>query len=132
MSAFKPLTRTLQEGKDWTKNWQTKHKTTSKAFRIPADDLVACFNEMKISFTIDAATNKLQIVPDTYNAAIRGYMAIDDKGEEKLLIVGTSTSDGIHYKDLTSDTAGNSTIYDFTTPCPADCDRSSILNHDIK
>lgn len=132
MSATKPLTRTLQEGKDWTKTWQTKHKTTSKAFRIPADDLVACFNEMKISFTINASTNKLQIVPDTYNAAIRGYMAIDDKGEEKMLVVGTKTSDGINYIDITKDPAGDSAIYDFTTPCPNDCDPGSILNHKIK
>ncbi|WP_298900711.1 hypothetical protein [uncultured Psychroserpens sp.] len=131
MSATRPLTRTLQEGKDWTENWQSQHKTLSKAFRIPVEDLIACFNEMKLDFTIDSATNRLHVVPGTYEFSLRAYQAIDGTGGEKLLIVGTETTDGKVYKDITS-VNGKSAIYDFTTPCPADCDRGSILYHDIK
>ncbi|WP_298893007.1 hypothetical protein [uncultured Psychroserpens sp.] len=131
MSASKPLTRTLQEGKDWTENWQSKHKTLSKAFRIPVEDLVACFNEMSLDFTIDASTKKLQVVPGTYDFSLRGYLGIDYAGEEKLLIVGTETTDGKLYKDITTVDGGQSAIYDFTTPCPNDCDTGSLLYHKI-
>jgi hypothetical protein len=133
MSTATPLTRTLQEGKDWTQNWQTKYDgTLPKAFRIPIGDLVACFNEMNLKFTIDTATNKLLIVPGTYESSVRAYMAIDDKSEHKLLIVGNTTTDGVLYKDITTVDGGKSAIYDFTTPCPADCDPGSILNHKKK
>lgn len=131
MSTKPPLTRTLQEGKDWTENWQKNHKTLPKAFRIPVEDLVACFNEMNLNFTIDPATNKLNFVPGTYPSSLRSYLATDDKGEDMLLIVGTTTTDGTNYRDITS-VGGNSAIYDFTTPCPNDCDQGSILYHDIK
>ena len=132
MSATTPLTRTPQEGKDWTLAWQQKyHGILPCAYRIPADDLVACFNEMNINFTIDAATNKLQIVPSTYPASIRAYMA-DNKGDFKLLIVGNTTTDGKTYKDIINTNGGPSGIYDFTTPCPNDCDPGSILNHKLK
>ncbi|WP_299337405.1 hypothetical protein [uncultured Psychroserpens sp.] len=126
-----PLTRTLKEGTDWTENWQKNHKTLPKAFRIPVDDLVACFNEMNLKFSLDTSTNKLTLIPGTFNPSLRGYLATDDKGEDMLLVVGTSTTDGKNYKDITS-VGGNSAIYDFTTPCPSDCDKGSILYHDIK
>ena len=64
----------------------------------------------------------------------RAYLAIDN-GVEKLIIVGTSQEQkgGVTiYRDLLPSNdgvgdAGNS-IYDFTQPCPPDCDPSSPLN----
>lgn len=138
MNATTPLTRTLEEAERWSKAWQTKHPRISKAFRIPADDLLACFNEMGVQFTTDS-NGKIQISPETYEPCVRAYLAIDDQGGEKLLIVGTTTDDGTSYRDIVKDEAkliaagdpspNGSGVYDFTTPCPDDCDPKSPLFH---
>ncbi|WP_460220693.1 hypothetical protein [Psychroserpens sp. MEBiC05023] len=135
-----PLTRTIDEAKRWTLAWQTKHSKLSKAFKIPIDDLLACFNEMDVKFSINA-NGELSLIPETFEPAVRSYLAIDDQGGEKLLIVGTTTDDGILYKDIVKDerqlaavgdpSPNGSGVYDFTTPCPDDCDPGSPLNHHL-
>ncbi|WP_047550032.1 hypothetical protein [Psychroserpens sp. Hel_I_66] len=138
MTPTTPLTRTIEEAKKWSNAWQKKHPNISKAFRIPADDLLACFNEMGMKFSVDS-NGKVQLVPSEYEPSVRAYLAIDDQGGEKLLIVGTTTDDGVLYKDIVKDerqlaAAGDpspngSGVYDFTIPCPAACDPSSPLFH---
>ena len=125
MSATTPLTRTLQEGINWTKNWQSKYPNLSKAFLIPAEDLIACFNEMGVKMGPDG---KLQLdASGEFEPCVRAYLAIEDgSSEEALLIVGTTTVDGVQYDDIIGtdgeDGAINgSGIYDFTKPCPKSC-----------
>jgi hypothetical protein len=138
MSTVTPLTRTLKEGINWTKNWQTKYPKLSKAFLIPADDLLACLKEMGVK--IDANGN-LVLKPGEYEPCLRVYLAIegsDATAETGLMIVGTSSTDGVNYKDIIGtdgdgDGAINgSGIYDFTRPCPSNCDPSSPLYHKTK
>ncbi|MGS2725438.1 hypothetical protein ACU8DI_02435 [Psychroserpens sp. BH13MA-6] len=131
MSATTPLTRTLKEAEDWTKTWQTNHPNLSKAFLIPADDLIACFNEMGLKVTTDG-NGKLQVKADGFEPKVRAYLGTQDSGGECLLIVGTTTTDGSKYKDIiypNGDGTNGTGIYDFTTPCPSDCDDSSLLYH---
>ncbi|MEM5563696.1 hypothetical protein WNY78_01200 [Psychroserpens sp. AS72] len=139
LTPLTPLTRTIEEAKRWTKKWRTKHPKISKAFRIPADDLVACLNEMGVKFSTDS-NGKIQIVPEKYEPSVRAYLAIDDQDGEKLLIVGTTTENGTLYKDIVKDekkltadgdpSPNGSGVYDFTVPCPNDCDPGSPLFKD--
>ena len=63
-------TISLDDAIDWTTNWRTQNPNSVKAFLIPNDDLTGVLAEN----------------PD----AVRAYLAIDDNGEKKLVIVGTT------------------------------------------
>lgn len=113
----------LDDAKDWTGNWRTAPTTAARAFLIPVNDIQGVLNEIK---------------SQSGEPCARAYLAIDDKGVEKLVIVGTSqdttTTPGTTiYRDLLPavgedyETATNS-IYDFTKPCPTFCDPASPLN----
>lgn len=113
---------TLAEAIAWTGSWRSAPSTSARAFLIPIEDLQGVINEIKSQ-------------PGTPQA--RAYLAIDDKGVEKLVIVGTSqdtsTTPGTTiYRDLlpSADGVGTDTnsIYDFTEPCPSACDPTSPLN----
>lgn len=66
------------------------------------------------------------------NACVRAYLAIDDTGEEKLVFVGTQQDRSGVYRDMlpTGDGVGDGEegIWDFTRPCPPNCDDDSDLN----
>jgi hypothetical protein len=132
MSATKPLTRTLHEAKTWTKTWQNANKNHAKAFLIPIEDLIACFNEMDVKFTTDA-NGKIQAVSDGFEINIRAYLGTDDNtpSEDHLLLVGTTTKNGTDYVDKVVTPTGDSLVYDFTKPCPSHCDPNSDLNHKV-
>ncbi|OUR98291.1 hypothetical protein A9Q86_14670 [Flavobacteriales bacterium 33_180_T64] len=139
-SPLAPETIPLEEAKVWTKNWQVKNPTHAKAFLIPVDDLIACFNEMGAKYKTDE-NGRLHVVIDDYEPYIRAYMSIDDSSEEHLLIVGTTTEDGIQYDDMIGSNLNNpvddnsiegSGVYDFTKPCPNNCDENSPLYHKPK
>ncbi|WGD35552.1 hypothetical protein [Olleya sp. YS] len=123
MSSLTPLTRTIEEAKTWTENWQKNNPDLPKAFLIPADDLIACFNTMDIDVTVDA-NGKLHLKVDRFEPGVRSYIGIDDNDEAHLLIVGTSTSDGKNYEDHPENG-----VFDFTRPCPSNCDPKSIMFH---
>ncbi|HIC32973.1 MAG TPA: hypothetical protein EYO76_13750 [Flavobacteriaceae bacterium] len=123
MSSPTPLTISIEDAKTWTENWQKNNPNQPKAFLIPADDLIACFNTMDIKVTVDA-NGKLHLEVDRFEPAVRSYLAIDTNDEAHLLIVGTSTTDGENYKDHPENG-----VYDFTRPCPSNCDPKSILFH---
>nr|WP_321221792.1 hypothetical protein [uncultured Psychroserpens sp.] len=130
MSSTTPATRTVKEAKNWTKRWQDNNKSHAKAFLVPIGDLIACFNEMNVKFTTDA-NGKIQAVSQGHEVNIRAYLGTDDKSpsEDHLLLVGTTTTDGVNYKDMVETAAGVSQVYDFTKPCPSNCDPGSELNH---
>lgn len=135
-------TVTLKHAKKWTKLWQGNNPGHCKAFLIPAQDLTAVLKEMKVlvqnpsgEYVLDESK-----LPDN---GVRAYMAIDttngagkDNGYgEKLVIVGTERkvqnggevlhNDIIHNQQ--NPTSEDSGIYDFTTPCPSECDQNSPL-----
>ena len=121
----------------WTKKWRNTHKNDARAFLIPTADLIAAMVEMGMAtengngtYTITPADND-----------IRAYLAIDpDQAEangQKLLIVGTKKeevngktiySDMIQCKEDRPSEIEGSGIFDFTTPCPSECDPYSPLN----
>ena len=107
----------LKEAQRWAKRWTKEEGQYNKhhhvlAFLIPKKDILEVLVE-----GIDAA---------------RAYIGVNDEGVEKLMIVGTKFDPltGI-YVDMISDEVGVNkeadNIYDFTRPCPTDCDPSSPL-----
>lgn len=107
----------LKEAQRWAKRWTKEEGNYNKhhhvhAFLIPKKDILEVLVE-----GIDAA---------------RAYIGVNDEGVEKLMIVGTKFDPltGI-YVDMISDGDGVNkeadNIYDFTRPCPTDCDPSSPL-----
>ncbi|WP_405295300.1 hypothetical protein [Algibacter sp. Ld11] len=123
----------------------------ARAFLIPVDDLLNCLLEMEV--LVSEGENIYKLEKSNIREKIRAYMATDRPEEtqpsaqtEKLLVVGTNPKiidDKIVYKDI-FDCGGcscddkvktkvlaeqaNSDVYDFTKPCPSDCDFSSELN----
>ena len=111
----------LTTAKQWTQNWRNAPSTAARAFLIPVQDLNGALAEMGN--------------PTDGDACIRAYLGIDTTtNTEKLVIVGTSkdTRTGV-YNDLLPSVAegedgGTYSIWDFTSPCPPDCDPNSELN----
>lgn len=127
-------------GAQWTANWRSQHPNTVNAFLIPAVDFVEVLNE--IGVLDDAAATQAQANANNLNSKIRGYLAIDDSNTEKIIFVGTENVDGVN-RDIIDGTIDGTTptalkssasnpstsgVYDFTTPCPPDCDENSPLN----
>ena len=132
-------TITLQDAKEWTKLWQGNNPNHCKAFLIPAEDLTEVLKEMNI---LVQNPSGVYILDESKlpNAGVRSYMAIDttdgtgkENGYgEKLVIVGTTYSDKtkVHsdiIKNEQDPTSKDSGIYDFTEPCPSECDQNSPL-----
>ncbi|WP_040280439.1 hypothetical protein [Psychroserpens damuponensis] len=132
MSATTPQTRPLADAITWTNNWQQNNKSHAKAFLIPMGDILACLNELGAKFTIDSS-GKIQASTGDFDLNIRAYMGTDDSSpaEDHLLLVGTTTTDGKKYKDIVETPGGESLVYDFTKPCPNNCDEHSKLYHKI-
>jgi hypothetical protein len=127
-----PIPIKINDAITWTEAWQKNNKTLAKAFLIPVDDLLVCFQEMGLKITTDA--HGVISASPTVNK-IRGYLALDGT-TEKMLFVGTEKAGDI-YEDIVEGrllTSGRnprigSGVYDFTTPCPSDCDPKSSLFH---
>lgn len=108
----------LKTAQKWSKRWSKQEGDYNKhhelhAFLIPKIDLLEVLRE-----DVDA---------------VRAYIGINDEGAEKLMIVGTKYDPGTKiYVDMITVGVGNATaqqddIYDFTSPCPPDCDPSSPI-----
>ncbi|RCS26296.1 hypothetical protein DUT90_11025 [Polaribacter sp. WD7] len=118
-------TISLKTAKKWAKEWRDDEASYNKyfecrAFNIPKKDLIEVLQEDNV-------------------ASIRAYIGVEKlkvEGEkvfiEKLMIVGVDKN-GKDMLTLSSededvlDPIGGS-IYDFTDPCPDNCDNSSPLN----
>lgn len=112
----------LETAKEWTERWRSMESTYNahqdcRAFNIPLKDLKEVIAEGP--------------------ASVRGYIGVERKNveneivyEEKLILVGVDENG----KDMISSTDGKNLdidsgkIYDFSRPCPNDCDSSSPLN----
>ena len=107
----------LATAQKWAKRWSKKEGNYNKhhelhAFLIPKVDFIEVLAE-----GVDA---------------VRAYIGIDDKGLEKLMIVGTKYDpvtkiyvDMITVGDGVSEVADD--IYDVTQPCPPACDPNSPM-----
>lgn len=136
------------DAKEWARRWQTTCPNNCKAFLIPAIDLIEALKEMNVLVPVKGSEN--YTLNDIDNSGVRAYMAIDkntkEGGGEKLLIVGTKTDsrgkhrdiiegaipgDSTDARDVTINTLLSSRIdsgvFDFTHPCPNDCDENSPL-----
>lgn len=130
-----PPTIKMECARRWTADWRNAHPNDARAFLIPVKDLLKAMKEMDI---IRKNNDGTYSIVDAVNTGIRAYMAIDDQGKQKLLIVGTflEVDDQTHYdivegrKIPLSDevTPYESGVFDFTTPCPSECDDDSPLN----
>ena len=110
----------LDEAQRWAKRWSKVEGQYNKhhqvhAFLIPKKDIQEVLTE-----GIDA---------------VRAYIGVDDKGVEKLMIVGTKYDpetkiyvDMITKLDVENNTVVADSIYDFTQPCPPEGDPNSPLN----
>lgn len=108
----------LKTAQKWAKRWTKKEGHYNKhhelhAFLIPKVDM-------------------LEVLAEGVDA-VRAYIGVDDNNVEKLMIVGTKyNSDTGIYEDMITVGVGTNEeeqddIYDFTRPCPTDCDPSSPL-----
>ena len=131
-----PLETAIAWAQEWRQDESDYNKYNScKAFLIPAVDLEEALAEIK------------RQLGDDY-AKIRAYIGVennpsdpDHQFTEKLMLVGTKPEtqpDGrIIYRDIlpeSTDKYGNElgaaegSVWDFTNPCPPDCDEKSPLN----
>jgi hypothetical protein len=111
----KPHTIELDDAIRYARRWRKEEGTYYEhhelhAFLIPKDDFQNILTE-----DIDA---------------VRGYLGVDDDGEEKLMFVGTKYDPVTDtYLDLLPGRSiGDNHIYDMTRPCPNACDNGSVLN----
>ena len=96
-------TITLATAQSWAAKWQSNPANKIKAFLIPKEDITQLFE-------YDGVCD------------VRTYFGMDEKGNQKLMIVGVDAN-GI---DLIND-AKLQFIYDFALPCPDKCDINSKL-----
>ncbi|MFN7044414.1 MAG: hypothetical protein ACK4M1_04405 [Flavobacterium sp.] len=99
MSDFKI---TLEDATKWIKNWRTNlPKDPAKAHLIQKQAL-------------------LDVMEPSDVVAIRAYMAIDDDGIQKVVLVGVDANG----QDLVDD---NHILVDRSLPCPPYCSGESVL-----
>lgn len=125
----------------WTKNWQKLFPNHCKAFLIPIPDLVNLLEELKIIKNNKDGTYTALSDKEYENKGVRAYMAIgdtDDDGdiEERLVLVGAiKNKKGVFIDQIAGrkgemtdiDTLSGSGAFDFTSPCPNECDVNSPL-----
>lgn len=101
MSDFKI---TLEDATKWIKNWRTNlPKEPAKAHLIQKQAL-------------------LDVMEPSDVVAVRAYMAIDDDGVQKVVLVGVD----VNGQDLIDD---SHILVDRSKPCPPDCGvESQLLN----
>lgn len=135
----------IEDAKRWAKKWQRDNPSHCKAFLIPVVDLIQVLEIMGV-LVPDGENGKYRLT-NTENAYIRSYLSIDEQTQvghgEKLLIVGTAEDSNGIYRDLVEGerplgppndsideriaTLQGSGVFDFTRPCPNDCDPNSPL-----
>ena len=120
----------LSQAKEWTANWRKNNPNLSKAFLLPVEDLIGCLMEMGIITTDSKGNTTIKFKEED---KVRTYLGIDKDGEEKLIMVGTKNEGGTYTDIIREETAveksgGNSGIYNYSKPCPPECDPKSPLN----
>jgi len=128
----------VSKAAEWTALWRERCPNNCKAFLLPVEDLIGVLKEMNI---IQEQKGGLFKIDEGESEYARAYMAIDaletEGAGEKVLLVGTKkeplTKEKNIYRDiingeiLTKDGDPGTGIYDFSNPCPNDCDPGSPL-----
>ncbi|MGB6269486.1 MAG: hypothetical protein WBF67_10810 [Olleya sp.] len=137
----------INDALDYARKWQNENKTHAKAHLIPAGDLIACLEEMKVLVNDGKGNYTLNNVD---KSGVRAYMAIKRPNgtkpspeTEHLLMVGTLVDcNGVHRDivegekpsgckncdaDATVAALAGSGVFDVTLPCPSECDTNSPL-----
>lgn len=96
-------TISLQKAQEWAAKWRSNPNNTIKAFLIPNVDITQLLAEKGVQ-------------------DVRAYVGIDENDEQKLMLVGVDENGN----DLI-DEANGKIIFDFTKPCPSECDINSPL-----
>jgi hypothetical protein len=112
-----PLTYT--DAIQYAENWRETKKIVFpdgqvfKAFNIPASDIVDLYKKLQ----------------EPGVSSFRAYMALGDKNDMssiRLLLVAVDING---HDVINKNAADDSGIFDFTTPCPTQCDKDSPLNN---
>jgi len=102
---YPPKAIPLATAAAWTLAWRERKKIENiDGYFIPMED-------------IDEARSETGITN------MRGYMGIDDKGVNHLLLVGVDNKGN----DMIDEEAGQF-VYDYTKPCPQQCGNGNVLN----
>ncbi|GER60275.1 hypothetical protein [Patiriisocius marinus] len=128
----------IDDAENWTKAWQTKYPSHSKAFLIPNTDLLSLLEEIGVLVSDGKGGLVVHSNPAVYG--IRAYMAIGPdritgEEEEKLVMVGTVDVKGEfqdqvkNSKDEPQVPLSGSGAFDFGRPCPKTCNVNSSLYH---
>ncbi|WP_299113815.1 hypothetical protein [uncultured Winogradskyella sp.] len=128
----------IEDAKNWTKNYQDNMKSgDAKAFLISCETIVDILKEMKV---LQEAKGVITL-QNVESSSIRAYLAVNPKQTEAngqtLIMVGTmKDSNGVD-RDMVegeknapfskSDLNGSG-AFDFSKPCPNNCDPDSPLN----
>ena len=121
----KQNTISLKKAKKWAKEWRDDEASYNKYFECRA------FNIPKIDL--------IEVLQEDGVESIRAYIGVEkttnqkngeNTFEEKLMIVGVDGNgkDMISSSDGETLDSGSGNIYDFSRPCPDNCDFSSPLN----
>lgn len=121
---------------NWTRNWLSQGAIDPKSLRsflIPTDDFVQLLIQMNILQQV--GDNNYQLNPDN-GLDIRGYLG-NNGAENKMVFVATTNVGGVYHDIIDGKIDGQtyegqtmpdgSGIYDFTRPCPPDCDPNSPM-----
>ncbi|GGI56504.1 hypothetical protein [Winogradskyella haliclonae] len=125
----------IKDAIEWTANYRkTMREGDASAFLIHASTVLDILKEMKV--VIDNGGGKFTI-NSTENEFLRAYMAVDSSQSEangqKLVFVGTKRDAKGVYRDMVSKPGskssedGDGNTYNFTRPCPYNCDGDSPL-----
>lgn len=126
----------ISTAKTWAKKWQSENPKHCKAFLVPSINLIQALESMNVLVKQSNGDYKLNNVGDSY---IRTYLGVDEAEKEgfgeKLMVVGTNKDGKGIYRDIIqgekedkSKSAGSG-VFDFSQPCPSDCDVNSPLNN---
>ena len=129
----------VAQAQAWVKTWQEMNPKRAKAFLIPISDLISAFIEMGVVTRSEEGVLRINEIP---GAAVRTYVATNPQASgrsakegygNKLFVVGTE-KEGSIYRDIIQGERSSmsiepqgSGIFDFTKPCPSDCDPKSPL-----
>lgn len=131
----------IEHAEAWTKNWQKLFPNHCKAFLIPIPDVMNLLEELGILKNNKDGTYESLNKPEHKNMGIRAYMALGDMDgdgnlEERLVMVGAIKNNEDIFIDQVADrkdaanvALSGSGAFDFTSPCPNECDPKSSLFH---
>jgi hypothetical protein len=118
----KKNTISLKIAKDWAKRWRKLESSYNnyndcRAFNIPLIDLQEAIEEGAVSVRAYIGVEKMMVEGEKVYIEKLMIVGVDKNGKDMI-----SSEDGLTLDDEGGD------IYDFSQPCPEECDPNSPLN----